>query len=161
MRHSQNLPLPHRIYPPLQQLYAILPEYTPPSQNIPLFQQLYATLPEYTPPSQNIPFKHYILLNIYRLYETPRIYPSLSQNMLPFSTKYRPMRHCQNMPEYRAYPSLPEYRPYPQIFNNYYATLSESTLPSLHLNLPFKHLGLYATLPESRLPLPPRLNPPF
>ena len=74
MRPSQNILLPPRIYPPFQQLYATLPESTPPSQNIgptllfnncmrpsqnlplppriyPPFQQLYANLPESTPPS--------------------------------------------------------------------------------------------------------------
>ena len=34
MRPSQNIPLPPRIYPPFQQLYATLPESAPPSQNI-------------------------------------------------------------------------------------------------------------------------------
>ena len=38
VRSSQNIPLPTRIYPFFQQLYATLPEFTPPSQNIPLFQ---------------------------------------------------------------------------------------------------------------------------
>ena len=78
VRSSQNLPLPPRIYPPFQQMYICdppriylsvpentpfftnymrpsqnlpLPEYTPPSQNIPPFQQLCATLLKYTPPS--------------------------------------------------------------------------------------------------------------
>ena len=34
MRPFQNLPLPPRIYPPFQQLFANLPESTPPFQNI-------------------------------------------------------------------------------------------------------------------------------
>ena len=34
-RPSQNLPIPSRIYPTFQQLYATHPESTPPSQNIP------------------------------------------------------------------------------------------------------------------------------
>ena len=51
MRPSQNLPLPE--YTPLfnKCICATLPQYTPPSQNIPPFQQLCATLPESTPPS--------------------------------------------------------------------------------------------------------------
>ena len=40
VRPSQNLPLPPKIYPLFQQLYATLSESTPPSQNIPPFQQL-------------------------------------------------------------------------------------------------------------------------
>ena len=37
MRPSQHLPLSLRIYHPFQQLYATLPESTPPIKNIPLF----------------------------------------------------------------------------------------------------------------------------
>ena len=39
VRSSQNIPLPPRIYPLFQQLYATLSEFTSPSQNIPPFQQ--------------------------------------------------------------------------------------------------------------------------
>ena len=71
MRPSQNLPVPPRIYPPppFQQLYATLPEFTPPSQTIPSFStticdplRIYLTYPEstlffnnYMRPSQNLP----------------------------------------------------------------------------------------------------------
>ena len=107
LRSSQNLPLPPRynifsanVYvrppltestplsknmPPFQQLYAILPESTPPSRNIytppfqqyPPFQQLYATLPESTLPSQNIPpFSTNVYLRPSKnLLVPPRIYP--------------------------------------------------------------------------------------
>ena len=135
MRPSQNILLPPRIYPPFQQLYATLPESTPPSQNIgptllfnnymrpsqnlplppriyPPFQQLYATLPESTPPSQNIP--HFQC----QLYATlPQSTPP-SQNIPPFSTTI-----CDPP---RIYSSLPEYTP---IFNNYKIMRPSQNLP--------------------------------
>ena len=50
---SQNRPHLSRIYPPFLQLYAMLPESTPPSQNIPPPPPLRnATLPEFTHPSR-------------------------------------------------------------------------------------------------------------
>ena len=99
---SQNLPLPPRINPPFQQLYATLPEPTPPSQNIPPFQQLCATLPESTPPFQNIP-------PFQQSYATlPESTPP-TWNIPPFST---PICH-----PLRIYPPpLPEYTP---PFDNY------------------------------------------
>ena len=62
MRPSQNLPLPPRIYPPFQQLYATLPESTPPSQDIPtpflvnIYNppRIYPSLPEYPPTFQQL-----------------------------------------------------------------------------------------------------------
>ena len=106
MRLSQNLPLPPRIYLPFQQLYATLPEYILPSQNIPSFStticdppRIYPSLPEYTPFSTTI-----------ILCDPPRIYTSLpdytllfnnymrpSQNILPFSTNLY-VRPSQNLP---------------------------------------------------------------
>ena len=95
---SQNLPLPPRIYPSFQQLYATLPEATPPSQNIPLLStticdppRIYPSLPEYTPlfnnynitrPSQNRPHPPKIHPPPFSttLCDAPRIYPP-SQNI--------------------------------------------------------------------------------
>ena len=134
MLSFQNLPLPSRIYPPFQQLYASLPEYTPRSQNIPPFSkklymrpsqhlplpprmyppfpQLYATLPECTPPSQNI-------------------YPSFQQ-------LYATLKKID--------PSLPEYT---LLFNNYVLSFQNLPLPP-RIYPPFQQL--YATLPESTPP---------
>ena len=120
MRPSQNPPLPPRIYPHFQQIYATLPESTPPSQNIPPpflvtifdYHRIYPSLPEYTPlfytyvrPSQNLPLP-------------PRIYP------LPFYFLATIMRPSQNLP-------LPP-RIYPP-FQQLYATLLESTPPSQNI----------------------------
>ena len=127
MRASKNLPLPHRIYHPFQQLYATLPDYTPPSQKIPLpvstilqvrpsqnlplspriymypsFQRLYTTLPESTP-FQNIPTFSTTIC------DPPRIYHSLLEYTLFWTT----IIICDPL---RIYPSLPEYAPH---FNNY------------------------------------------
>ena len=85
MRSSQNLPLPPRIYPPLN-------IYMRPSHNLPLssriyppFLQLCATLPESTPPSQSIsPFRHQ------SIWDSPRITPPP-----PF---HYYMRRFQNLP---------------------------------------------------------------
>ena len=136
MRPSQNILLPPRIYTPFQQLYATLPESTPPSQNIgpthlfnnstrpsqnlppplqeypPPFQQLYATLPDSTPPSQNLP--HFQC----QLYATlPQSTPP-SQNIPPFSITI-----CDPP---RIYSSLPKYTP---IFNNYKIMRPVQNLP--------------------------------
>ena len=89
-------PLPPRIYPPFQQLYATFPESSPPSQNIPPFQQLYVTLPESTPHSQNIPSVSTTIC------DPPRIYPSLPEYTLRFINYMRP---SQNLPlPLRIYP---------------------------------------------------------
>ena len=136
MRPSQNIPLPPRIYPSFQKLYAILPNSTPPSQiTPPPFQQLYATLPESTPPSQNLPspsqnippFSTTIILC-----DPARIYP-LSQNIPPLFNNS--MRRSQNVPLFpriyppfqlmhifdppRIYPSLPRlYPPFQQLYGS-------------------------------------------
>ena len=145
MRPSQNLPLPPRIYPFFQQLYATIPESTSPSQNIPPFQQLYATLPESTPPSQNIPPFQPIYMC-----DPPRIYPSLPESSRsPFSTT------ISDLP--RIYPSLSEYTPILQL----YATLPESTPPSRNI-LPF--FNNYNSMRPSQKSTPPSKNyppPPF
>ena len=92
MRPSRNLPLPPRIYPPFQQLYATLPESTPPSQNITHFQcQLYATLPQSTPPSQNIPPFSTTTC------DPPGIYSFLPE-YTPIFNNYKIMRPSQNLP---------------------------------------------------------------
>ena len=50
MRPSHNLPLPPRIYPPFQQLYATLPESThPPPEYTPIFNNY-----KIMRPSQNL-----------------------------------------------------------------------------------------------------------
>ena len=180
---SQNLPLPPRIYPPFQQLYATLPESTPPSQNLVPFSttiilcdpfRIYPSLPEYNPLFSN----YNIMRHSQYLTLVPRIYPSFQQ------------MHMCDPP--RIYPSLPEYTP---LFNNYmwpsqnlplppriypsfqqqYVTLPESTPPSQNIPL-FStticdHPRIYPSLPESsplfndynimrpfqNLPLPPRI----
>ena len=90
MRPSQNLPLPPRIYPTFQQLYATLPESTPPSQNIPPFSttvcdppRIYPSLPAYTPIFNN----YFIMRRSQNLSLPPRIYP-------PFNNC---MRHSQKL----------------------------------------------------------------
>ena len=128
MRPSQNLPLPPRIYPLFQQLYATLPKSTthppppPPYQNIPpfnnyvqpsqnlilltriypTFQQIYIVWP-----SQNLPLPPWI-------YSPFNNYMRLSQNLpLPPSQNIYP--HFQQQFYYatlpKIYPSLPEYTP--------------------------------------------------
>ena len=98
----------YRPYPPFQQLYATLPESTPPSQNIPLQTirdppRIYPSLPEYTPFSMSA------------ICDPPRIYPPFqqlyatlpesthpSQNIPPFSTTTRlcdPPRICPSLLE--------------------------------------------------------------
>ena len=129
--------------PPSQQLYATLPEYTLPSQNIPpLFNKcICATLPEYTPPS--LP---------------PRIHPPFQQlnATFPESTPLSTTIILCDAP--RMYPSLPEYTPPP--FQQLYMTLPESTPP--FQNIPtFQQLYYYTTLPEYFPPsISPRIYPP-
>ena len=110
---SQNLPLPHGMYPPFQQInmcdppriYPSLPEYNP------LFNKcICATIPETTPPSQNIlPFS----TNVYvrpseklplplRFFNnficaTPPESTPPSQNISPLS-KHLYVRSSQNIP---------------------------------------------------------------
>ena len=111
MRPSQNLPLPPRLYPPFQQLYATLPESTPPSLNIPPFstticappriypppriylpfQQLYPPLQESTPPSQNIP-------PLFNSYMRPSQNLSLPPRIKPLFHNYNIIRPSQNLP---------------------------------------------------------------
>ena len=85
MRPSQNLPIPPRIYSPL------FNNFMRPSQNLPLppwiypsFQQLYATLPESTPPSQNIP-----PFSKMHMCDPPRMYHSLPDYTLLFNNYMR------------------------------------------------------------------------
>ena len=99
MRPSHNLPLPPRIYLPFQQLYATLPESTPPSQNIlPFSTNLFVR------PSQNLPLP-------------PRIYPPFNNYMwpsqnLPLSSRiYPPFQQMYMCNPPRIHPSLPEYTP--------------------------------------------------
>ena len=113
MRPSQNLLLPPRIYPPFQQLYATLSEFTPHSQNTPPFStnvyvrppRIYSSLLEYTPLCNKC---------IY-MCDPPRIYPSLppSQNTPPFWTTI-----CDPPRIYPPSQNLPPPRIYP-LFNNY------------------------------------------
>ena len=83
-------------YTSLKQLYATIPESTPPYENYPLFSQLYPTFPESTPPSQNIPRAPPSSTTVC---DIPRIYPQ-SLNMSPFS---KTTCRCE-----RIYHSLPE-----------------------------------------------------
>ena len=105
---SQNLPIPPRIYPPIQQIhmrdppriYPSLPEYTIPpphfSTNIILcdIPRIYPSLPEYTPlstnlcvrPSQNLPLFNNCMRPSQKstppsqnLPVPPRIYPPFQQ----------------------------------------------------------------------------------
>ena len=115
LRPSQNLPLPPKIYPHFQQLYANLPESTPPSQNIPPLStticdppRIYPSIPKYTllfnnymRPSKNLPVPLGIYplshnYNIMRLSQIlplpPRIYPP------PLSFKnYKILRPSENL----------------------------------------------------------------
>ena len=96
---------PPRIYHSLPESTPIFNNYIRPSQYLPLTLRIYpppsfnkfisATLPEYTPPSQNIPpFSTNIC-------EPPRIYPSLSE-YTPFKQMYMcdPPRIHPSLPEY-------------------------------------------------------------
>ena len=103
MRHSQNLPLPLRIYPSFQQLYATLPESTPASQNIPAFStticdplRIYPFLQEYTPFSTTI-----ILCDLPRIYLHKGYTFLKKENIPPFSTTILIMRPSQNLPAHR------------------------------------------------------------
>ena len=105
MRHSQNLPLPLRIYPVFQQLYATLPESTPASQNIPAFStticdllRIYPFLQEYTPFSTTI-----ILCDLPRIYLHKGYTFKKKENIPPFSTAILIMRPSQNLPAHRLY----------------------------------------------------------
>ena len=141
MRHSQNPPLPLRVYPFLQQLYAPLPESTPPSRNPPpplfqqiyiwdppriypslseihLFQQICATLQGSIPPCQNLdPFSTTIIIC-----DAPKIYPSLPEYSPP------PSRSTTMCDTPRIYPSLTEYTPF--------STTLLCDPPIIHLSLP-------------------------
>ena len=168
--YSQKRPLPPRIYPIFQQLYATLPESTPTSQNKPPnrppphFQQLYATLPESTPTSQNAPpppFNNYIC-------DPPRIYPYLPEyTPLPSTTICDPprsypyllitpflttiMRPSQKLP-------LPP-RIYPT-FSNIILCDAPRIYPSLPEYTPHPFLNNYMR-PSQNLSLPLRIYPRF
>ena len=146
MRSSQNIPLPPKIYPPFPQLYATLPESTPPFRIYAPFLQFYVTLPVFTHPSQNLPLL--TCLSIYMrasqnlppplsatiiIYDTPRIYPS------PINICMRP---SQNLP-------IPPRR-YPFFYN---------CMRSSH-NIPFPPI-IYPTYlrPFQKPPTPPRIGP--
>ena len=120
MRPSQNLPLPPRLYPPFHQLYATLPESTPPSYNItpPPFNN-------YMRPSHNLPLSPRIYPPFQQIHmcDPLRIYPSLPDYTLLFKNYMRP---SQNLP-------LPP-RIYPPPFQQLYAILPEST--PLSQNIP-------------------------
>ena len=163
MRPSQNPPLPPRIYPSVQHLYATPPppQSTPPSQNKPLFQQLCATLPESTPPSRNIPLFQQLCATL------PKSNPP-SQNIPPFST---PMCHPP-----RIYHSLPEYTP--SLFSYYMRPSQNLPLPPriyppfstpicdpprIYHSLPeyTPSLFSYYMQPSQNLPLRPKIPSPF
>ena len=124
---------PPRIHPPFQQLYATLPESTPPSQNIglPPFQQQY-----YMRPSKNPPLP-------------PRMYPSSQQiyyyatlpESTPPSQKIFPLEQlCATLPESTLPPK--KYTPF---FNNYMVPYQNLPLPPR--NYP-RSQELYVTLSE-------------
>ena len=148
---SHSLPLPPRIYPLFQQLYATLPEYTPPSQNIPPFQQMYVRPypPEISPPPflEHIPFSTTMILC-----DPPRIYPFLPESPPPFQSIYV----CDNNYMRPSHPS-PQNIP---VFQQLYATFPESTPPSQNIGLPPFSTNVYVRLSQN-LPLPPRIYPPF
>ena len=132
MRAYQNLPLPPRIYP-LSTLYAILPEYTPPSQNIPTFNTICDPTRIYPPPlSQNIPpFQHYMrsYQNIHlppRIYPLSTLYATLPESTPPPSPRIYPLFNTIRDPTI-IYPSLPKYTPVP-------TTICD--LPRIHPCLP-------------------------
>ena len=160
MRPSQNLPLPPRLYPAFQQLYATLPDSTPPSKNISLLStticdphRIYPSLQDYTllfnnymRPYQNLLHPPKIYLPFQQLYPTLPESTPLSQNISPFSTTI-----CDPL---GIYPSLSEYIPFSTTI--ILCDPPESTRPSQNI-APFQQL--YATLPEST---PPSQNiPPF
>ena len=73
---SQNLPHLFRIYPPFRQLYAMLPESIPPSQNLARPPKIYtplkyATLAEYTHPSRIYPLLHHYMRHSHNLPSLP------------------------------------------------------------------------------------------
>ena len=75
-RPSQNLPLHPRIHPPpFKHIHVTLPEYTPPSQNIPL-------LNIYMRPSQNLPLPPIIYAHFKHPYAI--LLESTSQIISPF-----------------------------------------------------------------------------
>ena len=156
MRPSQNLPLPSRYNLFSTNVYVRPPppltESTPPSKNMPPFQQLYAILPESTPPS-----KIYHLFNKCICATPP---PPLtestppSKNMPPFNNY---MRSYQNLPlPLGIYTPPPPFQQYPP-FQQLYATLPESTLPSQ--NIPPFSTNVYLR-PSKNLLVPPRIYPP-
>ena len=162
MRPYQNLFLPSRINSSFQQLL-----YMRPSHKLPLLPRIH-----HPPPLSTT------------IYNTPRIYPYLTEYTPPLFNNY--MQHSQNIPPFstslyarpsqklpfplrkyphfsttlcdppRIHPSLlPEYIS-PPPFQQLYATLTEYTPPS-HNITSFKQL--YATLPESTPPF--QNTPPF
>ena len=120
LRPSQNLPLPPKIYPHFQQLYANLPESTPPSQNIPPLStticdppRIYPSMPKYTilfnnymRPSKNLPvplgiyplFHNYNIMRLSQILPLPpRIYPPPLSRTIRFCD---PQKICPSFPEY-------------------------------------------------------------
>ena len=168
-----------------------LPEYTPPSQNIPLFSTTICDPPRiYPPPPEYIPFSTTIILC-----DPPRIYPSLpestplfNQFMCATTTICDPPRIHPPPPEHtpfsttvcdlpRIYPSLPEYRPTPFSTNVYVRPSHNLPLPS-RIYPPFQQMYVRPSqnlppLPEytplfnnymrlsQNIPLPPRIYPLF
>ena len=129
MRPAKNLPLPPKIYPSFQQLYATLPESTPPSQNPPPpLSTNKCDPPESTPLSQTKPSFSTTIC------DPPRIYPPFQQlyTTLPESTPPPP----------RIYPL------FQQLYG--FATLPESTPPSQNI-IPFSTTILLGD--------PPRIYP--
>ena len=139
----------------------MLPESIPASQNILTFQQLqvYVILPECTPPSQNIPLCQHVTFSestlpslIYPPFPTiicvaPRIYPPPPLAESP--NHFLPL-----------YATLPESTPASQnilSFQQLYVMFPESITPSQNIPL-FKHVQV--PLPESTPPthiIPPPL----
>ena len=119
MRSSQNLPLPPRytifstnVYvrpppPPPHRIYPSLQEYAP-------FQQLYAILPESTPPSRNIYTPP--LFNNTPLFNN---YMRRSQNLPLLPRIYRLFQQMYICDPLRIYSSLQEYTPPPPSFDTY------------------------------------------
>ena len=120
----------------------MLPESTPPSQNIPppfstnahVRSRIYSSLPEYTPP----PFLTTIILC-----EPRRICPSLPE-YTPLFNNYNIMRPSQNIP-------LPS-RIYPLFNNSMRCSQNLPLLPRIYLPLFNK-----CTCALQDLPLPPRI----
>ena len=104
MRPSQNLPLPSRIYRPLfnKLLCAILPESTPPSQNIPPppFQRIDICDPSriYSSSQKIPPFQQM------HMFDPPSIYPSLPESTPLLNNYVRPFRNLPLPP--RMHPSF-------------------------------------------------------